>query len=189
MSPYIFFLVVETTNVSSVRKKGTMWKFVEIVKEKKKKTSNSGDAIVAEENSNTANVLSIIVTNSGDEWTLDSRCSYKMSPNRDWFTTYQPINGGKVLMGNNIVCKVFGIGSIWIKMHHDIIRTLTDVRHVLELKKNLISLGTLDSKGCTYKARGGVLRISKGVVVVMKWKKINGLYTLHGNTVTGVATI
>ena len=53
-------------------------------------------------------------------------------------------------------------------MHHDIIRTLTDVRHVLELKKNLISLGTLDSKGCTYKARGGVLRISKGVVVVMK---------------------
>ena len=81
-------------------------------KGKEKKTSNSGDAIVAEENSNTANVFSIIVTNSGDEWILDSRCSYKMSPNRDWFTTYQPINGGKVLMGNNIVCKVVGIGTI-----------------------------------------------------------------------------
>ncbi|RVW90980.1 Retrovirus-related Pol polyprotein from transposon TNT 1-94 [Vitis vinifera] len=36
------------------------------------------------------------ISGEGDEWTLDSRCSYKMSPNRDWFTTYQPINGGKV---------------------------------------------------------------------------------------------
>ena len=53
-------------------------------------------------------------------------------------------------------------------MHGDIIRTLTDLRHVPKLKKNLISLGTLDSNGCTYKAIGGVLRISKGALVVMK---------------------
>ncbi|RVX05834.1 Retrovirus-related Pol polyprotein from transposon TNT 1-94 [Vitis vinifera] len=45
--------------------------------------------------------------------------------------------------------------------------------------------GTLDSNGCTYKAEGGVLRISKGALVVMKGKKINGLYTLKGSTVIG----
>ena len=78
----------------------------------KEKTSNSSDAIVVEENSNTIDVLSVIVTNSGDEWILDSRCSYNMSPNRYWFTTYQPIDGGKVLMGNNVVCKVVRIGTI-----------------------------------------------------------------------------
>ena len=57
------------------------------------------------------------------------------------------------------------------------------------MKKNLIFLGTLDSNGCTYKARGGVLRISKGALVVMKEKKINGLYTLQDSTVTSATTV
>ena len=58
-----------------------------------------------------------------------------------------------------------------------------------KLKKKLISLGTLDSNGCTYKARGGVLRISKSVLIMMKRKKINGLYTLQGSTVTGATEV
>ena len=74
-------------------------------------------------------------------------------------------------------------------MHDGIIRTLIDVRHVPELKNILISLRTLDSNGCTYKARGGVLRISKGALVVMKEKKINGLYTLQDSTVTSATTV
>ena len=74
-------------------------------------------------------------------------------------------------------------------MHDDIIRTLTDLRHVPKLKKNLISLGTLDSNKCTYKAGGGVLRISKGALVVMKGKKINGLYTLQGSTIIGAIVV
>ena len=112
-----------------------------------------------------------------------------MSPNRDWLSTYQPIDGRKVLMGNDEACKVVGIDTIRIKMYDGFIRTLIDVRHVPKLKKNLISLGTLDSNGCTYKAEGGVLRISKGALVVMKGKKINGLYTLQGSTVIGVVVV
>ena len=46
-------------------------------------------------------------------------------------------------------------------MDDDIERTLIDIRYVLKLKENLISLRTLDFNGCTYKAEGGVLRISK----------------------------
>ena len=53
-------------------------------------------------------------------------------------------------MGNNVVYKVIGINTICIKIHDDIIRTLTRVRHVLKLKKILISLRTLDSKGHIY---------------------------------------
>ena len=81
-------------------------------------------------------------------------------------------------MGNNIACKVVGIDTIRIKMHDGIIGTLTDVRHVPELKKILISLRTLDSNKCTYETGSGVLRISKSALVMMKGKKINGLYTL-----------
>ncbi|GJR53654.1 transposable element [Tanacetum coccineum] len=69
------------------------------------------------------------------------------------------------------------------------VRTLTDVRHVPELKKNLISLGTLDSIGCDYRGRGGVLKVSKGTLVVMKGEKTNGLYLLKGSTITGAVRV
>ena len=48
-------------------------------------------------------------------------------------------------MGNDISCKVVGIGSIQIKMFDGTIKILTDVRHVPEVRKNLISLGVLDT--------------------------------------------
>ena len=78
-------------------------------------------------------------------------------------------------------CKTIGIGSIKIRMHDGIIRTLSNVRHVLDLKKNLISLGTLHSNGYKFSAEGGVLRVSKGFLVVMKGKKMDTLYILQGS--------
>ena len=79
-------------------------------------------------------------------------------------------------MRNNMPCKTIGIGSIKIRMHNGIVRTLSNVRHVPDLKKKLISLDTLDSNGYKFSAEGGVLRVSKGSLVVMKGKKVNTLY-------------
>ena len=101
-----------------------------------------------------------------------------MCLNQDWFATYQSIDGGKILIGNNVDCKVVGIGSIQIKMFDGIVRTLIDVRHVPYLWKNLISFGTLESNGYMYKAGGGIMIIFKGSLVVMKEQKQNGLYLL-----------
>jgi hypothetical protein len=74
------------------------------------------------------------------------------------------------------VCKIVGFGSIQIKMHDGIVRTLTYVRHVLELRKNLIYLGVLDSSGYKCTTQGGVLKVSKGILVVMKTKRNGNLY-------------
>ncbi|GJQ92982.1 retrovirus-related pol polyprotein from transposon TNT 1-94 [Tanacetum coccineum] len=104
-------------------------------------------------------------------WIMDSACSFHMSPNRDWFVTYEEFDGGHVFMGNDSPCKVVGIGTIQIRMHDGVVRTLTDVRHVPDLKKNLISLGVFDSKGFKYTSENGVLRVSKGALVVMKATK------------------
>ncbi|KAJ4976637.1 hypothetical protein NE237_001743 [Protea cynaroides] len=112
-----------------------------------------------------------------------------MCPNRDWFTTYKAIEGASVLMGNNVVCKIVGIGTVRIKCHDGIVRTLTDVRHIPDLKKNLISLSTLNSIGCSYTGGGGALKVSKGSLVVMKGNKVNNLYVLQGSTVTGSADV
>ena len=39
-----------------------------------------------------------------DEWIMDIGCSYHMCPNQDWFSSYESIDGGIVLMGNNAPC-------------------------------------------------------------------------------------
>lgn len=46
-------------------------------------------------------------------------------------------------------------------MFYSAIRTLTHVRYVSELKKNLMPLIILDSKGYRYTAKGRVLKISR----------------------------
>jgi len=92
-------------------------------------------------------------------------------------------------MGNNMPCKTIGIRSIKIRMHDGIVRTLSNVRHMLDLKKKLISLGTLGSNGYKFSAEGGVLRVSKGSFIVMKGKKVNTLYILQGSTVTDDAAV
>ena len=84
--------------------------------------------------------------NHFDEWILDSGC-YHMSLYRDQFFSLKEFDGGVVLMGNDNAYKTRGIGNIRLKMFDETIRVLTDVRYVPNLKKNLISLGTLNSKG------------------------------------------
>ena len=103
-----------------------------------------------------------------DYWILDSACSYHMTPNKDWFNTYRSVNSGSVLMGNDASCKVAGIGNIIIKMFDGVVRTLCDVRPILDLRKNMISLGTLDCNGFSYKSTNGVMKVSKGAMRVMK---------------------
>ncbi|KAL6311694.1 hypothetical protein AAG906_006513 [Vitis piasezkii] len=100
------------------------------------------------------------------------------------FRFFYSRNSGSVLMGNDASCKVFGIGNIRIKMFDGVVRTLCDVRHVPDLRKNLISLGTLDCNGFSYKSTSGVMKVSKGVMTVMKGQKLAGnIYKLLDNTV------
>ena len=130
---------------------------------------------MASEESDGGSVLFVSSNVNDDDWILDSACTFHMMPNRDWFVTFQEIDGGKVLMGNDGACSIVGKGMVQIKMVDGIVRTLTDVRYVLELRKNLISLSTLDSLGCTYRAEGGVLRVSRGALTVMRGKLKNEL--------------
>jgi hypothetical protein len=71
-------------------------------------------------------------------------------------------------MENDISCKVVGIGSIRIKMFDETVKILTDVRQVPELRKSLISLGVLDTGGYKSIVQGGVMKVYKGILLVMK---------------------
>ncbi|KAH0714096.1 hypothetical protein KY284_007001 [Solanum tuberosum] len=161
-------------------------------KENKHEHQNTDPAeasVAADESDGTIFLATSNSFKSNDEWILDSGCSYHMCPNKDLFATYESVGDGVVLMGNNASCKVFGKGTIQIRMYDGVVRTLTDVRYVPDLKKNLISLGTLESPGCKYTGEGGVMKISLGARVIMKARRSGTLYTLLGSTVTGAAAV
>ena len=86
-------------------------------------------------------------------------------------------------MGNDATCPIIGIDTIKIKMFDGIVRVLSNVRHVLYLKKNLISLRVLEDLGYSYSSKGGIMKITKGTLMVMKGQKVSTLYRLIRNTI------
>ncbi|KAL4341388.1 hypothetical protein GQ457_08G037140 [Hibiscus cannabinus] len=75
--------------------------------------------------------------------------------------------------------------SIRLKNQDGSTRVLTNVRYVPSLKKNLISLRALESKGSVVTIRDGVLKVKYGALVLMKDIRKNNLYYYQGSTVIG----
>ncbi|KHN13665.1 Retrovirus-related Pol polyprotein from transposon TNT 1-94, partial [Glycine soja] len=94
--------------------------------ERKKKNNgkynDESDIAVVADGYESAEVLSISTKKHSEEWILDSGCSFHMTPNLEWFSSYKEIDGGKVLMGNNMVCNVIGIGTIKLKVQDGFVK-------------------------------------------------------------------
>lgn len=102
---------------------------------------------------------------------MDSGCSYHMCPMDELFPEYQPYEGGQVIMGNNASYKVIGIGSIKLRLADGYVKIMSKVRHCLELKRSLISLGALEEEGYSFKVENSILKILKGSRIVMKGER------------------
>lgn len=68
-----------------------------------------------------------------------------------YFSVYQVFDGGKVMIGNNALYWV--ISERNVKIHYSSIYELKQVRHVPDLKKNLISLRMIDQVRCIVKVQ------------------------------------
>jgi len=80
---------------------------------------------------------------------------------------------------------VEGIATVRIKMFDGMVRKLKEVRYIPQLKRNLISVGTLKVLGHGVSVSDGVLKMTKGSMVALKGVQRNILYYLMGSTVTG----
>ena len=95
-------------------------------KQNESKDKSENAAIDTEETSfETTEVLIATKEKPQGQWVLDSSCIFHVSPNRSYFTTHQSCDGGMVLIGNNSVCKVDGIGTVSLKMYDGMARELT----------------------------------------------------------------
>ena len=131
------------------------------------KNKNSGEADIAD-GQEYVDVLVAASSDIGDEWILDSGCSFHMTPNRELFEAFSEEHSGTVILGNNKTCDIKGIGSIVIKNHEDNLKSLREVRYVPELKKNLLSIGMFDKAGYTVNVDDGAMKVCRGSEVLIK---------------------
>ncbi|KAE8721016.1 hypothetical protein F3Y22_tig00017599pilonHSYRG00003 [Hibiscus syriacus] len=153
--------------------------------DEKRDDSSKSVNVVEDDNSDCSegDMLSISTTQLTDAWILDSGSSYHITPNREWFSKYKSVDSGFVYLGEDQCCNIVGIGDIRIKMYDGSFRTLCGVRHIPDLKKNLISFGTLHKNDFIPKADEyrETIRIVKGAFTVMKGKMTAGnIYRLLG---------
>ncbi|WZZ51379.1 hypothetical protein YC2023_051486 [Brassica napus] len=118
-----------------------------------------------------------------DKWVIDSGCSYHMTCRRDWFHMLQEMTSGQVIFGNYCAVGVLGIGTINIKAYGGSVKTLTNVRYIPELRRNLIFNGTLDILGFEHSGGHGKTRFYKhGKLPLLGTGSLN---LLDGETVSG----
>ena len=81
------------------------------------------------------------------EWVVDTTTSYHATPVRDIFCRYVDGDYCNVKMGILSYSKIAGNGDICLKTNVGCILVLKDVRHVPDLRMNLISGIALDQDG------------------------------------------
>ena len=62
------------------------------------------------------------------------------------------------------------------------------MRYLTQLKRNLISVGALEVLDLEVSIRDGVLKMTRGSMVILKGIRCNNPYYLKGSTVTGQVT-
>lgn len=85
----------------------------------KRKDDNdeAGKVSIESDGYENAEVLMATTTITEKDWVLDSGCSFHMTSVKEWLLGYKETDGGKVVMGNDSVCKVVGIGSVKMKFY------------------------------------------------------------------------
>jgi len=107
---------------------------------------------------------------------LDTEATYHVCPSRNWFTSFQKLEGYSVIIGDDRPCNMEGKGTVQIKMFDGMVRELKEVRYVPQLKRNLISAGTLKTLDLEVSIKDGVLKMTRGSIMVQKGVRQNNLY-------------
>ena len=117
----------------------------------------------------------------GSNWVIDSGASFHVTSHSDFFTSYKTGDFGNVRMGNSSVSKIVGIGDVFLETSIGNKLVRKDVRHVPDIRLNLISTSRLDDEGFTNSFYESKWRLTKGSLVVARGKKQNTLYVMEAN--------
>lgn len=125
------------------------------------------------------------VDSSDTEWLIDTGASYHCVPNKEYFIDYRAGDFGSVKMGNQSSASIVGIGDIRVQTNVGCYLTLRDVRHIPDLRLNLLSANVLDEEGYKHTFGEGKWKLSKGSLTVARGKLCCTLYKTHLKVCSG----
>ena len=109
---------------------------------------------------------------------MDSGVSFHTTPHRKVIQNYVAGDFDIVYLADGSALDVVGMGDVWILLPNGSVWLLEKVRHIPELRRNLISVGQLDDEGHAILFVGGTWKVTKGATVLARGKKTGTLYMI-----------
>ena len=108
-----------------------------------------------------------------------------MHPYKKWFDIYKECDVSIDRMDNDLSSKVIRIDTIKVMMFDNVVRKLDNVKHIPKWRGSLIFIKILDTLSSDFSAKNDIMNINKCVLITMKGKKVNILYSLIDKTILG----
>ncbi|KAK8259527.1 hypothetical protein V6Z12_D13G062400 [Gossypium hirsutum] len=122
--------------------------------------------------------LNIAMTDKSCNWWLDSGATVHVCNDRQQFKSYELVGNREVLVGNYQSIKVLGQGTVELNFTSGKKLTLTNVLHVPDVKKNLVSASILCNKGFKIILESYKFVLLKGDIYVGKRYCNEGMFKL-----------
>ncbi|KAD5318290.1 hypothetical protein E3N88_18236 [Mikania micrantha] len=119
------------------------------------------------------------IAHDDSSWVVDSGATCHVTSKRDFYTSYTPGDFGIFKMGNSGLSKIVGVGDICLKFDTGMELVLHNVKHVPDIRLNLISAGTLDEDGYHNSFGDGNWKLTHGSLIVARGKRASKLYMTH----------
>ena len=107
---------------------------------------------------------------------MDSGASFHLTSHREYFTSYTSGDFGYVRMGNRDMSTIVGKGTVCIETSTCCKLTLENMRHLPDIRLNLLSVGKLDDIGLGSYFGEGKWKLTKGSLILARGAKQGCLY-------------
>ena len=109
---------------------------------------SDGEALASQFELDFTLIACMVSSMVGCVWYLDSGASFHMIDDKSLFSTLEEKDlQMRIEMGDDGKYHVFGEGTVVFQREHGAPLTLTDVKYVPGLRKNLVSVAMLEDKG------------------------------------------
>nr|GEX19376.1 retrovirus-related Pol polyprotein from transposon TNT 1-94 [Tanacetum cinerariifolium] len=125
---------------------------------KKSKRDQDFDSSDDEGNAYFIEALVVVGNDEMTELVTDLGGSYHMTHKRDFLYDFKVVDGGSVRLGDNRTYTIKGTGKVKIQLYNGSSFILEDFRYFPELRRSLISFGTLEKEGYTLKMQMGRIK-------------------------------
>ena len=117
---------------------------------------------------------------------IDSGASVHVTSRRGLFNSYTPSDFGNVKMTHEGVAKCSGVGQVCLEMSNGSKLILKHVKHVPDIRLNLLSVGKLCDENYDILFSGDSWKLTKGSMVVGRGSKHSTLYITQAKIVKDV---